>query len=123
MQDLTKIDSITVEEMQQLWGNKWQIYGKDENFLKSEENRLQSENNTENINELTDVRSQLGKDPTGKRKNKCCWTYIKNGKQEYLEFIEFIPSDSMRISIRLDMNFKIKLVVFRFQSKDLHRVN
>lgn len=35
MQDFTKIDSITVEEMQQLWGNKWQIYGKDENFLKS----------------------------------------------------------------------------------------
>ena len=50
-------------------------------------------------------------------------TYTKNGKQEYLEFIEFIPSDSMRISIRLDMNFKIKLVLFRFQSRDLHRIN
>jgi|TARA_B110000261_G_C12852805_1_gene265039 hypothetical protein len=50
-------------------------------------------------------------------------TYTKNGKQEYLEFIEFIPNDSMKISIRLDMNFKIKLVVFRFKSKDLHIIN
>ena len=47
---------------------------------------------------MADVRSQLGKYPTGKIKNKCCWTYIKNGKcSHFSDFLEASDNETARL--------------------------
>tara|TARA_Y200000002_G_C22305145_1_gene506148 strand:- start:33 stop:422 length:390 start_codon:yes stop_codon:yes gene_type:complete len=71
-----------------------------------------------NKNETKNYIIQLGIDL-----DKNNLTLNKNGKEEYYEYVEFIPDERMRITIRLDLNFKIKMVVFRFESKNLHKIN
>mgnify|MGYP005648900089 FL=1 len=48
--------------------------------------------------------------------------YNKFGDKEFYEYIETFP-DNIKVSIRLTMDYKISLVVFKFLSKNLYKIN
>lgn len=94
------------------------IFFKAKKPFKSKEIQLFIYKEPEKKNEIRKYIIQTGFDLDEKN-----LTFTKNQKEEYYECIEFIPVDKTRLSIKLDIKFRITNVVFRFDSKKLYRVH